>query len=97
MMNTANLTTGFEPQLEQQIRRTYDGMAHWAGSGPEGATCGDCVFWGYTKETNNFGYSISPRRVHKCRRFLELTKKHGASIPASAGACRHFQPKGDGR
>src|SRR5262249_7472747 len=43
-------TPGFSPELEEKIRRTYPGQAHFAGTGPFAATCGNCVFLGYSKQ-----------------------------------------------
>jgi hypothetical protein len=31
--------------FEEAIQRTYLGQAHIAGTGPEGKTCGDCIWW----------------------------------------------------
>jgi sarcosine oxidase delta subunit len=77
-----------------QMRATYPGQAHWAGSGPSGKTCGDCACLGYYKQRRNArGDIIRSEHTGGCRRFFELTGNHGPVIPASAGACRHFETK----
>jgi hypothetical protein len=92
MRNTPHLTPGHDPVLASQIRRTRAGMAHWAGSGPAGATCGECVFLGYWKKIlSASGDTLQSQRVSGCQKFRELTGKHGAVVPPSSEACRHFQ------
>jgi hypothetical protein len=43
MKTTSFLTTGHSPELAKQIQRTREGQAHFAGTGPLGATCGECA------------------------------------------------------
>lgn len=55
------------------------GMAHFAGTGPEGATCGDC----------------NARTVldGRCSVYRDLMKARGAKVPAGSAACRHYVPQ----
>jgi hypothetical protein len=86
------LTAGYAPELAAQMRATRPGQAHWAGSGPNGKTCGDCAYLGYFKQHRNAsGDTISSEHTGGCRRFFQLTGEHGAVVPRNAGACRHFQ------
>jgi hypothetical protein len=95
-MQNPYLTPGYSPELVNQIRRTVRGMAHWAGSGPAGATCGECVHLGYEKRTfNDSGDVIRAARSNGCKKFYELTGKHGPAVPPSCAACRYFEKGGD--
>lgn len=71
-------------------KRTFPGMANWAGEGPAGAQCGGCKFRCYVRETkdrtNAYYYS-------GCRKFLILTGRHGPIIGAWYLACRYFEAK----
>jgi hypothetical protein len=71
------------PQLAQQIRQTFAGMAHWAGTGPRGKHCNECQFWDHPRTKQRYA----------CHRFFELTGRHGPRVPAGAVACRHFQSR----
>ena len=78
--------------LTQQIRVTHPGMAHWANSGPLGATCGDCVFLGYWRQyRNSSGDVIDTRKQQGCAKYRQLTGIHGPAVPPSTAACRHFE------
>src|SRR5262249_8315878 len=93
MHNTPHLTAGHEPELARQISRTVPGMAHWAGSGPFGATCRECAAYGYWPHIRNEAGAIVTTKFRKksCRKLHELTGKHGPTIPERTEACRHFQ------
>jgi hypothetical protein len=88
------LTEGYPPELAAQMRATYPGQAHWAGSGPNGKTCGECCYLGYFKQRRNAsGDTIRSEHTGGCRRYFELTGEHGPVVPTTAGACRHFETK----
>src|SRR5262245_3700734 len=92
MKNASNLTAGHSPELASQIRRSRAGQAHFAGTGPFGATCGECIFLSYWKKILNArGDTIRSERVGGCERFHQLTGKHGAVVPPGTEACRYFQ------
>jgi hypothetical protein len=46
---TPNLTAAYSTEFERQIKQTVAGMAHLAASGPLGAQCKDCAFYGYNR------------------------------------------------
>jgi hypothetical protein len=80
--------------LDRQIQTTHRGQAHFANSGPVGATCGDCIFLGYDRKVcNGSGDTIKVVRYGGCKKYHEFTNKHGPIVPAHAGACRHFEHK----
>ena len=68
------------------------GMAFFAGTGPAGKTCGDCMHRGYYRETKS-GNSYSSYKVSKCAVFKKLTGTHGADIRPDNHACKYFEGK----
>ena len=92
---TPHLTQDYPDVLAHRIRTTHPGQAHFANTGPFGATCGDCVFLGYHRQIrNNSGDTIKTVHRSGCGKFHELTNKHGPVVPAHAAACRYFERKG---
>jgi hypothetical protein len=89
------LTAGHSPELTAQMRATKPGQAHWAGTGPAGKTCGDCVRLGYLRQRRSAsGDLVKTTHTGGCQRFSQLTGRHGPVVPVTAGACRHFESKG---
>jgi len=79
--------------LQALIDATPPGMAHWAGTGPTGATCRECSFWvrqGNPRHKRDEAGLLQPRR---CKKYTALN--HGeqmlTGVPASTPACRYFQ------
>lgn len=77
------------------------GMAHFAGTGPPGKTCGDCVHRGYKRRSERETWSEHARafvarvyKVNACDMFRRLTGKHGPPIEAGNRSCRHFAGRG---
>jgi hypothetical protein len=97
MENTPGLTIGHTPDVARQIALSYSGMAHFAATGPLGATCGECVFYGYYRKIlNKAGNTIRTRfRGNACQKFYEFTKRHGPDFPDNAEACRYFMQRSD--
>ena len=88
------LAAGYDPVLAAQIAKTRPGMAHWAGSGPFGRTCGDCSYLTYWQQIRNTADNIvGTKRRHGCAKFRELTDRHGPVVPKHAEACRYFAPR----
>lgn len=52
------------------------GMAHFAGTGPTGAICGQCTLFAPDDG--------------RCSKFRELTGRRGAKVPSGSAACRYF-------
>ena len=75
--------------------QTYAGQAHFAGTGPAGKTCRECLFWvpapGLSKHAygNGIGRELKPCR---CQRRMQLVGGVGKEVPHDARACRHFEP-----
>ena len=88
------LTAGYPPELAAMMRATKPGQAHWAGSGPAGKTCGDCAHLGYQRQRRNAsGDLVKSERTGGCQQFFRLAGNHGPVVPATASACRYFEPR----
>jgi hypothetical protein len=72
------------PELARLIKATPAGMAHWAGTGPSGATCGACMFYEY--------FDNKMKRVpNRCLLFHLSTKTHCKTpISEITPACKYF-------
>ena len=88
-----HLTQGYAPELAAQIRQSRPGMAHFAATGPFGATCGECLHFGSWKQIRGAaGNVVNTTRVKGgCAKFLALTGKHGPALPPNTPACRYFE------
>src|SRR3954451_9751862 len=92
MKTSSYLTPGYSPELAIQIKRSYPGMAHFACTGPFGATCGECLFLGYWQQRRNgIGEIVKTERVGGCEKYKQLTGKLGPVVPPRADACRYFE------
>jgi len=90
--NISHLTEGYPAELAEQIRKTYPGQAHFAGTGPVACTCGQCAHHGYYRVTrNDYGDAVKTTKTPACAEFWRLTGKHGPAVPRNAEACKYFQ------
>lgn len=62
------------------LSNTVVGMAHFAGSGPSGATCGGCDYW----------QTPPGKKIIICEKYRLMTGDKAKAIPASTQACRHY-------
>lgn len=89
MAEEARLTnpgTG-NPVLDARIAATPAGMAHWAGTGPEGAICAQCRRWA------EFRVERPPQSKRaRCGKFAGLMGKMGRGVDGRTPACRLFEP-----
>jgi hypothetical protein len=76
--------------VNHQAAASFVGMAHFAGTGPEGKTCGECYFWA----NGNPSERLANRRVkpRACAKYRQLAGREGTPVPHHAGACRYFLP-----
>ena len=89
MLGSRNLTETKDAQ-----KGTQPGMAFWAGTGPAGQTCGDCVFKGYwATKVNKSGTPVGSRRSKGCAKFRDLTGTHGPAINQYLPACKYFEAR----
>jgi len=63
------------------------GMAYFAGSGPPGKRCGQCVHRTYFDSFNN--------RKYGCAEFFRMTGRHGPAIGTFWSACKYFKERPD--
>jgi|SRR5580704_2376794 hypothetical protein len=75
-------------EISMEQAQSVPGMAHFAGTGPNGKTCGQCEFWGY-KVTTPKGLKFQFR----CKKYNELTRKNGGIIPGLTLACKYWEAK----
>ena len=82
-----------DPEFDRRVAATYPGQAHFAGTGPDGATCGQCAHLGYWKKIyTSAGEPAHAKKSSGCAEFYRLTGEHGPAVPGTALACRHFRP-----
>ena len=87
------LTTGHLPELAQHIQRSREGQAHFAGTGPLAATCGECESSGYWRQRRSASGEISQdpaRRRLRAERSASSLASTVAAIPPATSACRVF-------
>lgn len=85
------------PDSDQAI----PGMAFFAGAGPVGAVCGDCIHRGYKRESKrgtwnaHLGQMVYRLyRVTKCAMFRKMAGgQHGTDIKKDTPACKFFEAK----
>lgn len=77
---------------DAMARASYPGMAHFAGTGPRGKTCRECMFWehgphDYRSKNGKYRGLIEPAR---CMRYRQITLQEGQKVPDEAMACKYF-------
>lgn len=92
--------------VHRPIAETYLGQAHIAGTGPEGKTCRECIFWHVWKsrkvsggtekipaDPGYFGkrHAKTPSELKKARCNRPILNKANRLIPHTAKACRLFE------
>jgi hypothetical protein len=91
MKTTAHLTS-INAELDRQVAQTQPGQAHFAGTGPFAATCGECMSWNYWRRIcNASGDLVRTTKSQGCKKYFELTGKHGPALPPGTDACRYFE------
>jgi hypothetical protein len=76
--------TVLDRKFERMRRRTIDGMAFWAGSGPKGKACGDCE---HLQPRGSIGYG--------CKQFSRMMDGYQPvnNIPRSTPSCKYFEAR----
>lgn len=75
-------------------RNSFPGMAHFAGTGPTGQSCRQCVHWrigaaDWYAPGGKHGGAPKPRG---CQAFLKFTMgREGPKVPHDARSCKHFE------
>ena len=74
---------------EDNIRASFPGMAHFAGTGPVGIRCRDCAFWKLPARPTSKSNEHRP-----CAKYTQLMNgKTGKNVPGGAFSCRHYEKK----
>lgn len=81
---SSKFTRPLGDDFEEKLLATHQGMAHFAGTGPQGAICKACEFFGGLAKGDL-------TRPATCQKFRSLTGKQGQKIPPSACACKYFE------
>lgn len=93
------------PEHDAQIA-TFLGQAHIAGTGPDGMTCRECVFWGIQRHNDGEwkiespGHYAAGNKTHagllkKGRCNYEIRGKAARRFPGGAKSCRFFALNSD--
>lgn len=86
--------TILDADLEKKRNATYPGMAHFAGTGPAGKTCRECIFWTGCGERVRYyakgGVHGGVIRPQACAKYKELMREVGPAVPFTALACKYF-------
>lgn len=84
------------PSSDQAI----PGMAFFAGTGPEGKTCGDCKHRGYYRQSQRPTWNEARQeevyrsyRVTSCAVFKKMAGHHGTPVEKDCKACKYFEQK----
>src|SRR5262245_24447511 len=82
-----HLTSG-NPKLEAQVARTHAGMAHFAGTGPRGKTCRECIHWAF----DGYRQVDASLKLTVCNKYTALMNgREGGRIPYNTAACKYFE------
>ena len=87
--------TVIDPELEKKRSKTPPGMAFWAGTGPEGTTCRECLNYGndgYYSANSKNGSTLRPG---PCAKFQSMMERRGPSIPYNTPSCKYFAINND--
>ena len=72
------------------VAKTIAGQAHFAGTGPAGMTCRQCVHWGgKSSPRRDDAGELMPRRCRQFSRMMQSLECR-TGIPHGTAACRHF-------
>ncbi len=88
---TQHLTSP-NPELDRLAEQTPPGMAHWSGTGPNGATCGSCRHYGFERTIQGENRDEVFVRKHRtsCAIFWRLMGRVGPGLPHDQPACRYW-------
>ena len=89
-----HLTQPRPDSLDAKMQRTHAGMAHIAGTGPEGKTCRHCKHWANWsgRDRASAGGLLKPAI---CFKYQEAMRSAGKPVPHHAAACRRFEENDD--
>jgi len=89
----------FAGPMAEEAKETAPGMAYFAGTGPFGKTCGDCINRGYRRlRSPKFDAKLNEwveksYNYNGCAKFKELTGNNGPVIESLLHSCKYFEDK----
>jgi len=72
--------------IDYAARISYPGMAHFAGTGPDGKYCRDCIHWDRRPDDRTIVAKPAP-----CKKYSKMMRGIGKNVPGSAFACKYFE------
>lgn len=91
LKRTNHLTEAYDDALEKTLSWTHQGMAHFAGTGPDHTTCNSCAFYGTGLRKRT--HSEKPAD-QSCMKYKALTGLKGKTFPRSVKACKYYERGG---
>ena len=79
-----------DENIASRIAITHKGMAHFAGTGPKGRTCRECINWLGGDYYRSGGRLLKPASCAEFKR--RMNGKEGPKVPHNASACNCFAP-----
>ena len=70
--------------MDNLAERSWEGMAHFAGTGPRDKTCGTCKHWG-----DGTGEKQKAQQ-RACSKFTRMTGMNTKHVPRWAEACKYY-------
>jgi hypothetical protein len=86
------MLTKHNSKLDDYVARTPEGMAHWAGSGPDGKTCATCRYFGQVARETATKTIMSKDR---CKLYTKMMngKVGPHPLPPSTPSCNKYLEK----
>lgn len=93
MQQSAHLTRPYSDEQQAKIAETKEGMANWAGGGPENTTCRECKFaFDFKRYAQSHKLKAGRLRAQRCQRFKLMMHKQGPAFDPNTRSCIFFDP-----
>lgn len=73
-----------EGPVDDLARKSFAGMAHFAGTGPHNANCSQCQNWDVSQQKSG---------AARCTKYQRITGLPGPMVPDCAQACKYFEAR----
>lgn len=70
--------------------QVINGMAYFAGTGPENTYCSTCRFRGLYRKSQSSGRTY---KSYACAMFKSLTGRYGPVVRMDNPSCKYYEPK----
>ena len=88
---TIPLTRMFDETTETGFCKTPEGMAHWAGTGPSGKVCRQCLHYSSPGRYSQGGKFPGYLKPGRCVEYGAMMRKKGPAFPVRTPSCKHFE------